>query len=30
MARVVEPGEFAIMTGPDSVKLKSVVLTVTP
>jgi beta-glucosidase len=30
MKRVVEPGEFDIMTGPDSVNLKSVLLTVTP
>ncbi len=30
MKRVVEPGEFDIMTGPNSVELKSTVLTVTP
>ncbi len=30
MKRVVEPGEFDIMTGPNSVDLKSVLLTVTP
>ena len=30
MKRVVEPGEFDIMTGPDSMNLKSVLLTVTP
>jgi beta-glucosidase len=30
MKRVVEPGEFDIMTGPNSVELKSVLLTVTP
>jgi beta-glucosidase len=30
MKRVVEPGEFDIMTGPDSVNLKSALLTVTP
>jgi beta-glucosidase len=29
MVRVVEPGDFEIMVGPDSVKLKSVTLTVT-
>jgi beta-glucosidase len=28
MERVVEPGEFAIMTGPDSANLQSVILTV--
>ncbi|MDX3900817.1 MAG: glycoside hydrolase family 3 N-terminal domain-containing protein [Sphingobium sp.] len=30
MERVVEPGEFAIMTGPNSVDLKTATLTVTP
>nr|WP_223262957.1 glycoside hydrolase family 3 N-terminal domain-containing protein [Sphingobium sp. SCG-1] len=30
MERVVEPGEFEIMTGPNSVDLKSVTLTVVP
>jgi beta-glucosidase len=30
MKRVVEPGEFDIMTGPNSVDLKSTLLTVTP
>jgi beta-glucosidase len=30
MKRVVEPGEFDIMTGPNSVNLKSTLLTVTP
>ncbi|MEO8316467.1 MAG: glycoside hydrolase family 3 N-terminal domain-containing protein, partial [Pseudomonadota bacterium] len=30
MKRVVEPGEFDIMTGPNSVDLKSALLTVTP
>lgn len=30
MERVVEPGEFEIMTGPNSVDLKSTLLTVTP
>ncbi len=30
MKRVVEPGEFDIMTGPNSVDLKTVLLTVTP
>ncbi len=30
MKRVVEPGEFDIMTGASSVDLKSVLLTVTP
>ena len=30
MQRVVEPGEFAIMAGPDSANLKTVTLTVTP
>jgi beta-glucosidase len=30
MKRVVEPGEFDIMTGPNSVDLKSVLLTLTP
>jgi beta-glucosidase len=30
MVRVVEPGEFEIMAGPDSVNVKSVTLTVTP
>jgi beta-glucosidase len=29
MVRVVEPGDFEIMTGPDSAHLKSVTLTVT-
>jgi beta-glucosidase len=30
MVRVVEPGEFEIMAGPDSANLKTVTLTVTP
>jgi beta-glucosidase len=30
MERVVEPGEFEIMTGPNSVDLKSATLTVVP
>jgi beta-glucosidase len=29
MQRVVEPGEFEVSTGPDSVQLQTVVLTVT-
>jgi beta-glucosidase len=29
MKRVVEPGEFDIMTGPNSVELKSTTLTIT-
>jgi beta-glucosidase len=30
MQRVVEPGEFDIMAGPNSVDLKSTVLTIGP